>query len=148
MAETLAIIGLASNIISFVDFSLKLFSGIEIVRDSLHGTTADIHELDLIVEDVQRLNERVIGQKSAGQTLSKDELRILAIANECENVATEIRNVIKDLRVRDEARSKTLESGRVVIQLLWKRGDIERLRHRLEDLDQRIRQNIKNALDE
>lgn len=148
MAETLAIIGLASNIISFIDFGLKLFSGIGIVRDSLHGTTPEIRELDLIVEDVQRLNAGVIGQKSTGQTLSKDELRISATANECENVATEIRKVIKDLRVRQDARSKTLESGRVVIQGLWKRGDIERLRGRLESLDQRIRLNIKYALDE
>lgn len=148
MTETLAIIGLASNIISFIDFSLKLFSGIGIIRDSLHGTTPEIRELDLIVDDVHRLNAGVIGQKSAGQTLSKDELRILAMANEWENLATEIRKVIKDLRVRHDARSKTLESGRVVIQLLWKRGDIERLRNRLEDLDQRIRLNIKYALDE
>lgn len=148
MTETLAIIGLASNIISFIDFGFKLFEGIGIVRDSLHGTTPDIRELDLIVEDIQRRNAVVIGQKSAGQTLSKDELHILAMANECENVATEIRKVIKDLRVRDEARSKTLESGRVVIQSLWKRGDIERLRVRLEGLDQRIRLNIKHALDE
>lgn len=148
MAETLGIIGLASNIISFIEFGLKLFSGIGNVRDSLHGTTPEIRELDLIVEDVQRLNAGVIGQKSAGQTLSKDELRISAMANECENVATEIRKVIKDLRVRQGARSKTLESGRVVIQGLLKRGDIERLRGRLESLDQRIRLNIKYALDE
>ena len=148
MAETLAIIGLASNIISFIDFGLKLFSGIGTVRDSLHGTTPEIRELDQILEDVRRLNARVIEQKSIAQNLSKEELRILNMVNECENVATEIDKVIKNLRVRHGARSKTLESGRVVIQGLWKRGDIERLQDRLDRLDQRIRQNIVYALEE
>ncbi len=148
MAETLAIIGLASNIISFIEFGLNLVSGIGMVRDSQHGTTSEICQLELIVEDVQRLNAEVFRQKSSGHILSKDELLILAMSNECERVATEIRKVTKNLKIRQEARSKTLESGRVVIQGLWKRGEIERLRGQLESLDQRIRNNVKNSLQE
>lgn len=148
MAETLAIVGLVSNIISFIDFGLKFVSGIGMVRDSQHGTTSEICELELIVEDVQRLNTEVIRQKSSVHSLNKDEMLILEMANECDRVATEIRKVTKNLKIRQEARLRTWESGRVVIQGLWKRGEIERLRGQLESLDQRIRDNVKNALQE
>jgi vacuolar-type H+-ATPase subunit I/STV1 len=146
MAE-LGIIGLASNIICFVQFGFNLVSAIGLVRDSVHGTTSEIREFELIVEDVQRLNAEVSRQKSSGQKLSDDEERILTMVNECDNVAIEIRKMIKSLKIRHDARSKTLESSRVVIQGLWKRADIDRLRNRLENLDHRIRTNVKNTLD-
>jgi len=52
MAEVLAIIGLVSNILSFIDFGIKFASGTRNVRDSAHGTTTEVRELELIVEDV------------------------------------------------------------------------------------------------
>ena len=148
MAESLAIIGLASNIISFIDFGLKLASGTKMILESIHGTTPEIRELDLIVSNVERLNAEVTRKKDPGQTLSSDEQLILDMAKECDVLAGDIRKVMAKLIVRKGAWSKKLESGRVAFQVMRKHGDIERLRNRLDRLDERIRRNISHALQE
>jgi hypothetical protein len=142
MAEALAIIGLVSNIISFIDFGIKFASGARSVRDSLHGTTAEIRELELIVEDVERYHEQVKKQKIAGQKLSVHEQRILNMVKQCQEIAKELHKAIDRLHVR-QGRSKTLESSRVLFQSFWKQRDIVAMRKRLEDLDQRIRLNVE-----
>ncbi|OAL47401.1 hypothetical protein IQ07DRAFT_633775 [Pyrenochaeta sp. DS3sAY3a] len=142
MAESLAILGLASNIISIVDFGLKLVSGARSVRDSLQGTTADVKVLELIVQDVRAFHDQNL---PAGKKLSKHELRILAMATECENIAQDLSKAIVALRVRT-GRSKTLESGRIAFQALWKQKDIEKLQSQLERLDIRIREHIYQVL--
>ncbi|KAH8759553.1 hypothetical protein F5882DRAFT_479407 [Hyaloscypha sp. PMI_1271] len=74
MADPITIIGLVSSIITLVDFGLKVVSGTKNVRDSLHGTTAEVRELDLIVEEVRLSNDLVKKQQSSGQKLSNDDL--------------------------------------------------------------------------
>ena len=145
MAEALAIIGLVSNIISLIDIGLKIASGTRDVRHSLHGTTADIHELDLVAADVQRYNDQVKQQKASGQNLSDHEQQILAMVGECDTLVIELRKAIKTLKIRD-GRSKTLESGRVAFQTLWKQKEIDGLRGWLDSLDQRIRCNVEHII--
>jgi hypothetical protein len=52
MAESLAILGLAANIISFIDFAFKVVAETRNIRDHSQSTTTEIRELELIVEDV------------------------------------------------------------------------------------------------
>jgi hypothetical protein len=146
MAESLAIIGLASNIVSFIDFGLKLASGTRMILESIHGTTPEIRELELVVRNVERLNVEIIQQKVPGQTFSSDEQLILDMAGECDRLAGDIRKVMEKLIVRNGARSKTLESGRVAFQVMRKHGEIDRLRNRLESLDEKLRMNITHVL--
>ncbi|KAI4694174.1 uncharacterized protein J4E84_002756 [Alternaria hordeiaustralica] len=87
MAEALAIIGLVSNIISFIDFGIKFASGARNVRDSVHGTTAEVRELELIVEDVKRYHERVKKQQASGQKLSLKSCARLSPGYMCAKVA-------------------------------------------------------------
>ncbi|KAI1572486.1 hypothetical protein PtrEW13061_011274 [Pyrenophora tritici-repentis] len=145
MAEALAIIGLVTNIIAFIDFGLKVASGVRNVRESMHGTTADIHELELILADVRRYNDQIRDQKRLGRSLSKHEAAILAMVRECNNVAYELQKAIEKLKVRTW-RSRTLENGRIAFQTLRKQRYIDSLRERLDSLDKRIRDNIKHLI--
>jgi len=124
MADPITIIGLVSSIITLVDFGLKAVSGTKNVRDSLHGTTAEVRELDLIVEEVRLSNDLVKKQQSSGQKLSNGELHILAMVAECDQLVGELRKTINTLKIRATARSKTLESARVFTQTFLKLGDI------------------------
>ena len=146
MADPITIIGLVASIITFADFGLKVVSGSRNVRDSAHGTTAEVRELDLIVEDVRSSYDLVKKQQSSYLKLSKDETNILDMVLECENLVGELRKVINRLKIRADARSKTLESARVFTQSFFKQGDIQSLRTRLDKLDERIRRNIENAM--
>ncbi|KAI1750161.1 hypothetical protein F4782DRAFT_255602 [Xylaria castorea] len=146
MADPATIIGLVSGIISFVDFGLKVASGTKKVRDSLHGTTAEIRELDVIIDDVRRSNALIKKQQLSREELSHDERSLLMMVVECEKLVGELRTAISTLKRRDGARSRTLESARVVVQGLWKQDEIQALRSRLDNLDERIRRNIENIL--
>ncbi|KAF2795555.1 hypothetical protein K505DRAFT_416360 [Melanomma pulvis-pyrius CBS 109.77] len=146
MADPITIISLASSIITFIDFGLKVISGTKNVRDSLHGTTAEVHELDIVMEDIQRSNNLAKKQQSSGQKLSSDEVRILEMVGECELLVAELRTAINQLRIRTGARSKTLESARVFTRSLLKQGDLQNLRSRLDKLDERIRRNLEYAM--
>ncbi|PHH91795.1 hypothetical protein CDD83_10291 [Cordyceps sp. RAO-2017] len=146
MAEALAIVGLASSIIAFIEFGIKIVSTTKSIRDSLSDTTSDLHELELIVENVQKLNNKVLLDKRGGRKLSQHEVHISKMAAECDLVAEKLLDVLKHLKVRDGARSRTLESSRIAIQALWKRNDVEDLRRRLTELDRRIRQDVRRTL--
>ncbi|KAI4621947.1 hypothetical protein J4E80_004322 [Alternaria sp. BMP 0032] len=108
MAEALAIIGLVSNVLSFIDFGTKFVSGTRNVRDSLYGTTAEVRELELIVEHVEKYHEQVERQQASGQRLSVHEQRILDMVRQCRAISGELHKAIKRLHVR-EGRSKTIE---------------------------------------
>ncbi|KAL2842430.1 hypothetical protein BJX68DRAFT_278355 [Aspergillus pseudodeflectus] len=146
MADPITIIGLASSIITFVEFGLKVVSGAKGIRDSQHGTTAEIHQLDLIVADVRALNTEVKQQQLSHKKLSEDELRILAMVTECERLQDELQKTIESLTVRPDARSQTLESARVFAKSFFKSSDLQALRTRLDSLDARIRMSVGNAM--
>jgi len=148
MAEPLTIIGLASNIISFVDFGFKLVSEAKNVRDSLHGTTPEINELEQTLARVQRLSAQLQSEAVTGpQQLSQDEKDILGTVNECNALAKDIAKRTKNLKVRDNARFKLLEYGKVALSEIFHTKEIEDLRRRLDKVEQRLRFNICNALD-
>jgi len=146
MADPVTIIGLVASILTFIDFGLKVVSGTRNVHDSAHGTTAEVRELDLIVADVRSSNDMVKKQQLSGRKLSEDEQQILAMVAECEKLVGELSKVISKLKVRADARSKTLESARVFTRSFLKQGDIQALRTRLDKLDERIRRNIESAM--
>jgi hypothetical protein len=144
MGEPLAIVGLVSNLVSFVDFGIKLASGVRNVRDSTHGTTSEIQELEIIVGNVQKYNRSVLEQKNAGQSFSIHEQGFLDLVKECERVSIDLRKRIDSLHVRN-GRMTILEYSRVAFLNLLKRKDTDTLRKRLESLDRLIRSNVEHA---
>jgi hypothetical protein len=136
---------LRQNIISFIDFAFKVVAETRNIRDHSQSTTTEIGELELIVEDVQHHDANLLRRNFSKLKLSQDEVRILAMVQECERLAVELRVFIGTLNVR-EGRSRTMESGRVMLRSIWKKRDIEGLQKRLENLDQRIKYNVSHAL--
>lgn len=148
MAEAITIIGLVSSILSFVDFGLKIVVEAKNVRDSLHGTTAEIHQLDLIVQDIRKWNNNAKKWLSSGQKLSSDESQILEMVAECERLVAKLKTTIASLQIRPEARSRTWEGMRVVTKSLWKHDEISELQSQLENLTKRLWVNIYGAMQE
>ncbi|KAM0421390.1 hypothetical protein ACHAPT_010744 [Fusarium lateritium] len=140
------IIGLASSIVAFVDFSIKLVSAVKSARDSVHDTLPEVHEIELCLEDVRQSNLRAI-QGSAGRQLSQGERHVMAMTTECDRLAGELGGMVQKLKIRGGAKSRTLESSRIAWRVLRKGKDIEDLRRRIENLDVRIRSNVQMILD-
>jgi hypothetical protein len=146
MADPLAVIGLVAGVVTFVDFGFKVVSSSRGVRNSLSGTTAEVGELDLIIEDIRASHDRIKSGTKGDQKLSDDENRILLMVKESESLYEQLRHTISKLEVRGDVRSKALETVRVAFQSMWKQSDLDVLANRLNRLDQRIRGNLVFAL--
>jgi hypothetical protein len=146
MGDPLTALGLVANIITFVEFGFRVLSQARDIRDSVHGSTADTRELEMILEDVRSSNDDVLLHRQAtGQALTPDENRIVDMARQCHGLAMQLDEKIRDLKVRD-GRSKTRESLRIVLLSLWYQKDIDGLQKRLEIFDARVRRNLASAL--
>ena len=146
MAEALAIIGLASNIISFIDFGTKLASVSRDIRDSSHGTTAEVKQLADIAASLESWNDKVKNLRSSRANLSRDELNIVKVAEDCERLVPQIQEKLTKMRTRENATWKTLESLRVATRTLLGGWELKDLGSKLADLDQRFREHFTQAL--
>jgi hypothetical protein len=91
------------------------------VRGSATGTTDEVLELELIIDEIRNVHAQVKTQRLSGLQLSRDELLMLNMVAECERLSGELKSEIQKLRVRDDAFSRTLESLRVTVRALWKK---------------------------
>ncbi|KAH6637095.1 hypothetical protein F5144DRAFT_592057 [Chaetomium tenue] len=147
MAEALALVGLASSIVAFVDFSLKIIAAAKSVRDSGHGTLPRAHEIGVVLEDVRLSNLRVIQAAVQGGSLSEAERHIMAMATECARLEQELRGVVEKLKINGASRSRTIQSARLALRMYRKEKEIEELHRRILNLDGRIRSNVQMILD-
>ncbi|PVH98513.1 hypothetical protein DM02DRAFT_630137 [Periconia macrospinosa] len=68
------------------------------------------------------------------------------MVNECDKLVNSIKRTVETLQMREQARSKTLESARVITRSFLKQGELQALQTRLEKLDSRIRINTASAM--
>lgn len=147
MAEAFALVGLASSIVAFVDFSLKIIAAAKSVRDSGHKTLPRVHEIGVVLEDVRLSNLRVIQAVVQGGSLSEAERHIMAMATECDRLERELRGVVEKLKINGASRSRTIQSARLALRMYRKEKEIEELHRRILSLDARIRSNLQMILD-
>lgn len=147
MAEAFAIVGLASSIVAFVDYSLKIIAAANLVRDSGHYTLPKAHEIGVVLEDVRLSNRRAEQAAVQGGSLSAAERHIMAMTTECERLEQELRAVVEKLKINGGSRFRKLQSARLVLRMYRKEKDIEDLHGRILSLDTRIRSNVQMVLD-
>jgi DNA repair exonuclease SbcCD ATPase subunit len=137
MAE-LAAIGLAGNIVQFVDFGFKLSRDFKELYQSAEGGKAKHLELEDLMTDLESLCQKL--QKTTGPATQDDEeLRDLARA--CAKLARELLAMLEKVKVNKE-RNPKLASLKQALKNIWKDKDISALEERLgryrEQLNQRL----------
>lgn len=110
-------IGLAGNIVGFLDFGFKLLSKAREIQASASGTAAANENLVYLTQHFQRVTESL--QKVSG-AMTGDELAIQELAAECDGVAIELMELVDSLRART-SKSKR-ESLRAAFRE-WRKGD-------------------------
>jgi hypothetical protein len=102
----LAALGLASNVVQFVDFGLKLFSEAHELYKSTQGSRNEDLELESITLDLKRLAQNLhsTAKPSPGHSrprkLSEDEATLQKLAIGCEELANELLKLLDDLKVK------------------------------------------------
>ena len=127
--EAIAAVGLASNIVSFVDFTCKLIAGAKTIYHSTSGLSEDNAVLDVIVTDLRRMSADLI--KSPSQT-SRNSSGLAALAAECEEIGKELSDALRDLKVK--SRNRKWGSFQAALKEVWKDNRIAKLQKRLDAL--------------
>ncbi|KAI5459735.1 hypothetical protein BGZ63DRAFT_388556 [Mariannaea sp. PMI_226] len=150
--EALAAIGLASNVVQFVQFVSGLVSTANEIHDSIDGTSRRSNELEKIYDHLSAFSRGLRGEGSSGPSNGGGPLRNLAfgqpdptlevslqshirsvedLAADCNALCGELLETVRDLRVNG-ARYGPFKSFMAALKTAWKRKKIESLEKRLD----------------
>lgn len=112
-------IGLAGNIVGFLDFGFKLLAKAREIQASSSGTAAANENLASLTQHFQQVTASLRAQKVT-VAVTGEELAIQELAAECDGVAIELLELVDSLRARN-SKSKR-ESLRAAFRE-WRKGD-------------------------
>lgn len=123
MMETLAIIGLVSNIVQFLDFSGRLISkSAQLYRSG--DALAENVDIETATSHLILLNDKL---KDAATATSDGALE--SLCKSCDTVANMLLVALENVKVKDKQRK--WESMRKALKSIWNKKDIEELERRL-----------------
>lgn len=125
-------VGLASAILTFVDFSSKIIAGSYDIYTSASGSSDENVDLRRVTEDLQLLTQRLNPTRAtiipAVQT--NDDVVLAELARNCQQVAAELLAMLKTLQTQTPNSKR--DSLRVALRSLRKKREVESLEKRLE----------------
>ena len=117
-------LGLAGNVVQFVDFGTKLFSEAAELYRSVDGTLQVNAQLEAITEDLSSISNE-LGNASSyeGQPLSADVKNLMNLALSCKDLADELLLVLTKLKV--SSNHKKWKSIRQAFASAWRGREVE-----------------------
>ena len=134
--DPVAALGLAGNIVQFVNFSCKVLQDGKILYKSTTGASAENDVLEVICRDLIDLDNALTAPSAPGAI--PDSMR--SLASRCKEVAAELLGILDKIRVR-EPRQKW-KSFVQALRSVWRKEQIEELLKRME----RLRNETQNRL--
>lgn len=130
MAEAIVIIGLAANIVQFLDFGSKFISGVWKTYRSGGDAVGEIPDLAKITGDLQIILKAFQGPDRDGEETIEGEHDLRQLAGECQTLATDLLKSLKKISPPDKVRKR--DALRAAFRMVWKEEEISRLHVRLE----------------
>ena len=128
MIDPVATLGLAGNIVQFVDFSWKLWCETKDLYDSSSGVSAEHDILELVTRDLIQLDSALNAPANARGISA--EMR--SLATRCRGVAMELLKLLEKIKVVGPR--KKWKSFVMAMRSVWKKEQIESLMKRMETL--------------
>jgi hypothetical protein len=114
--ECLAAVGLAGNIVSFIDFSCKLFSQATAIHHSTSGASQDTQDLENVA---QTLQNHCVALSSVNHNVSShDQPALRKLAKECKATATELLSALQSVKAKNP--NSKWSSFRAALAKSWK----------------------------
>lgn len=121
-------IGLAANIVQFVDYGSKLISSTNEIHKSSTGSSANHVYLEGVATRLLELG-RVLEQPNLTPTTG-DENSLDKLKEECNRDAQALLNLIKALRAKKDSK---WSSFRKALRSTWEKKEIDRIETRLKN---------------
>ncbi|KEZ45757.1 hypothetical protein SAPIO_CDS1557 [Scedosporium apiospermum] len=141
--EPVSAVGLASSIITFVEFAFKLVTGALEVYRSVDGTLEENARLERVIGDLNSIVDD-LGKKGGGGCRSERAIRDLAV--ECQADAELLVDILKSLKV--PGRRTLWKSVTAQWKALLRKDEITGLKERLQEYRSEIMLNLMLLLRE
>ena len=127
--DPLTAVGLATNILTFLETGAKLVTGAIEIYGSPSGLTSENQALEAIVTDMRNVCSKL--QLSDKDELSSEERSLMNLAIDCDSLCKEIIELVEKTRPKDPKSS--LASMRASLKLRWYEQHRRQLAQRLGD---------------
>lgn len=127
MAEGLAAIGLAGNIIQFISFGSALVSKTREIHQSASGVSTDLIDLDVVAGDIKQFSSQILANARVFP-------RLCDVAKSCTAVAQELLHAISEIQKHNHSATKEptkWRSFRKALKCIWGKEHIDGLKSRL-----------------
>ena len=135
--DPITTIGLAGNIVQFVDFSWGLLCESKRLYESSIGALADNDVLDTIANDIDRFSDVLTAPSAVGAV--SDQMRDLVL--QCKEVAHELLAILDNVKAKGSRKKWT--SFVAVLRSVWKKEQIEGLFARMERLRNQMQTRLQ-----
>ncbi|KAK2750104.1 hypothetical protein FQN57_004597 [Myotisia sp. PD_48] len=126
--ESLAAVGLAANILQFIEVFLKVVKEGYDIYESVSGTTEENTHSIVTASDLQVVTETLSGDLLGS---SKDELALKGLAVKCEALSRDLLKILDSLTIK--GRKKRIKSLWLGLENVRKRPDLLKIRGNLEE---------------
>ncbi|KAF3921853.1 hypothetical protein AA313_de0207439 [Arthrobotrys entomopaga] len=132
--EALVAIGLASNILGFVDFGRKLMTDTHKIYAS---QTVDI-DADTIALSIQRLAGELLISLNAESKgpCEEDNTALKKLAAECVGISKQLLSLLESLKIKPGG--PKWESLKVAFKAAWEKEELDKLKKRLDRMAQQL----------
>ena len=126
--DPVAALGLAGNIVQFVDFSCKVLQDTKNLYGSSTGASAENDVIESICNDLISLNKALTAPSDPGTIPDP----IVNLASNCQGVAVELLQLLDKIKAHGPKRK--WKSFIQALRSVWKKEQIEELVRRMERL--------------
>ena len=126
MLDPLTALGVAGNILQFIDFTIKLVGEGNHIYHATNGALEQNTDAESLANDLAKLTQSFSRSqrewlKARGQTqLDADEVRLRNISERCAEIAGELNIQLQKLKVQDGSKYRRLKSYKQALLSVWR----------------------------
>ena len=137
MAEAVAALSVAANVVQFIDFSGKILSEGYRLHKSQRVNSSKNEELEKIALDLQRLRDELQSREDeTGLVPTPNDVQLQRLAGQCRDICIEILAALEKLKVVDKPGK--WKSFRAALKTVWAESKIKALQDRLDEARQEL----------
>jgi hypothetical protein len=137
--DPLTAVGLASNIISFIDFAAKLVDTTVEIHHSVSGATSKDQTVDKATRHLKAHAKKLEADAANALDPSLDDISDLT--SDCEEVAQQLLGHLADVQAKDPTSKR--QSAKAAIKRYWKAATIRELKGRLDTISDALHRQVQ-----
>ncbi|KAN0112459.1 hypothetical protein V8E51_005410 [Hyaloscypha variabilis] len=126
MMDPITALGVAGNVIQFLELGVKAVSKAREIQHSSNGALVEHIEIGVLTEDISAVAVKLAA--SAGAATGND--RLDCICEQCTIVAKELSEALKEMKA--DGKKSRIKSARKALKAMWGKKRVEDMKRRLE----------------